>query len=151
VSNRPTILLAGEATRVLFHDLLSDGRFALRFLTRNDTLAAVIRRLGVEVVNGGLDEAAAIRSAAKGCYGVIAAAETVLEGRTVIKVVGGSEVERFLFAGTAGRDELQRFARTVGVEPVFVDPESLSAAASIYFFQEPVEDTCRTFSLPFFL
>jgi hypothetical protein len=149
--NRPTILLAGEPTRVLLHDLLSEGRFAVRFLTRDATLAAVIGRLGVQVVKGGLDDAAAIRSAVKGCYGVIAAAETVLEGRTVIKVVGGSEVERFLFAGTAGRDELQRFAQTVGVEPVFVDHESLSAAASIYFSQESVEDTWRTSSLPFFL
>lgn len=151
MSDRPTILLAGEPTRIVLHDLLSEARFAVRFLTRDENLAAVIRRLGVEVVKGGLDDAATIRAAAKGCYGVIAAADTVLEGRTVIKVVGGSEVERFLFAGSEGRDELQRFARTVGVEPVFVDHESLNTAASIYFCQESVEATWRTSSLPFFL
>lgn len=146
-----TILLAGDATRVLLHDLLSDGRFAIRFLTRDEGLAAVIRRIGVEVVKGGLDDAAAVRAAAKGCYGVIAAAGTITEGRTVIKVIGGSEVERFLFAGREGREELRRFAQTVGVEPVFVDHESLNAAASIYFCRESLEGTCRTSSLPFFL
>ena len=147
---RKTILLAGEATRVLLHDLLSEGTFAVRFLTSDEVLASILRGLGVEVVQGTLDDAASVRAATKGCYAVIAATDTVHEGRTVIKVVGGSEVERFLLAANAGREELQLFSQTVGNEPVFVDLESLSTAASIYF-QESMEGTWRTSSLPFFL
>lgn len=68
----------------------------------------------------------------------------------MIKVVGGFEVERFLFAANTGRDELQEFSRSVWLEPVFVDAGSLAAAASIYF-QEPMEGPWRTSSLPIFL
>jgi len=150
MSARRTILLAGDGARVVLHDLLSAGTFAVRLLTRDEALASIVRRLGVEVMKGGLDNAASVRAAAKGCYGVIAAADTAQQGRVVIKVVGGSEVERFLFAANNGRDELQEFSRSVGAEPVFVDAESLTAAASIYF-QEPMEGPWRTSSLPLFL
>ena len=147
---RKTILLAGEATRVLLHDLLSEGTFAVRFLTGDEVLASIVSGLGVDVVRGSLDDAASVRAATKGCYAVIAAIDTVAEGRTVIKVVGGSEVERFLLAANVGREELQVYSQSVGNEPVFVDLDSLGAAASIYF-HESLEGTWRTSSLPFFL
>jgi hypothetical protein len=150
MSERRTILLAGESTRVLLHDILSDGTFGVRFLTSDEVLASILSGLGVDVMLGSLDDAASVRAAAKGCYAVIAAAETVAEGRTVIKVVGGSEVERFLLAANEGREELQVYAQSVENEPVFVDLDSLTTAASIYF-QESLEGTWRTSSLPFFL
>jgi hypothetical protein len=145
-----TILLAGEPTRVLLHDILSEGTWGVRFLTSDEVLASILSGLGVEVVLGSLHDPASVRAAAKGCYAVIAATDTVAEGRTVIKVVGGSEVERFLLTANVGREELQVYSQTVGNEPVFVDLDSLATAASIYL-QESLEGTWRTSSLPFFL
>jgi len=150
MSERRTILLAGERSYPVLHDLLSAGTVRVRALTRDRALSGVLRRLGVDVYEGGLDDCGTIRAAAKGCYGVFGAPDSIEEGRNLIKVVAGSEVDQLLVAATFGRDELARYAESVGTELMFVGAESQDAAASI-FVAGHGEPACRVSSLPFFL
>jgi hypothetical protein len=150
MSERRTVLLAGERSYPVLHDLLSSGTVSVRVLTRDKALAGVLRRLGVQVYEGGLDDCGSIRTAAKGCYGVFGAPDSLEQGRNLIKVVAGSEVDQFLVEATSRRDELAQYAESVGAELMFVGAESADAAASI-LVTEHEEQSWRLSSLPFFL
>ena len=149
MSQRRTVLLAGQRSYPVLHELLSAGTVRVRVLTRDKALAAVLRRLGVAVYEGGLDDCGSIRAAAKGCCSVFGAPDSIEEGRNLIKVIAGSEVDQLLVSAHA-REELTRYAESVGAELMFVGAESTGAAASI-LVEGHTESAHQPSSLPFFL
>ena len=148
MTSKSRILLAGEGACAILHDLLSCPDVAVRALTRNELRASVLRRLGVEMVEGDVDDCPSLRRAMRGCYGVFAVTHSLEDGKNVIKVAAGADIEQFVCAAAEGRDQLEQYARSLGLHATFVDPASPSDAAVMLL---PYEETpCRSFSLQFF-
>ena len=148
--NRPrTILLAGEGARAVVHELLADGSIHVRVLTRDETFAAVMRKLRADVEEGDLDDSAAIRKAMKGAYGVVAAPQTVDEGRNVLKVAAGSEIEAIVVIADGNRATLAEYAATLGSPATFVDPDGAGGIPSMFNAQTEEKKPCRASSLLF--
>ena len=148
MTRKSTILLAGEGACAILHDLLSSPGLAVRALTRNELRASVLRRLGVEMVEGDVDDCPSLRKAMRGCYGVFAATQSLEDGRNVIKVAAGADIEQFVCAAAEGREQLEQYARNLGLHATFVDPSSPADAALMLMPYE--EMPCRSFSLQFF-
>lgn len=73
--DRPVVLVTGATGRqggAVARHLLRRGRFAVRALTRtpHSDEAKALRAIGAEVVRGDLRDAASVRAALEGCYGV---------------------------------------------------------------------------------
>ncbi|HEX6178411.1 MAG TPA: NAD(P)H-binding protein [Thermoanaerobaculia bacterium] len=142
------ILLAGDGARAPLHELLADGSVHVRVLTRNEEFAAVMKRLRADVEEGDLGDCASIRKAMRGAYGVVAAPETIEEGRNVLKVAAGSEIEELVMIANGDCGELESYASVVGAPAVFVEPARASAIASMFSRNE--DSPCLATSLPFF-
>jgi len=87
--------------------LLADGRFAVRALTRKpgEAKAGGLREAGAEVAGGSMDDAASLRAAMEGCYGVFgvtnfweAFEKEYGQGKNLMDAVAGSGVEHFVFS-----------------------------------------------------
>lgn len=140
----PTVLLAGDGACAILHDLLASSQVAVRALTPNEVRATVLRKLGVETIEGDVDDCPSLRRAMRGCDGVFAATGSIEEGRNVIKVAAGADIEQFVCAAAEGRNELEAYARCLGLHATFVDPAAPSGAASMFISYEemPWRSSC---------
>lgn len=111
--DQSTLLLVGDAD--LAAQLLS--RFTLRVLTRDAAEGERLRELGVDVVDGDLDDRASIRAAVQGCKAVVGVVRKEAQGRNLIKIVAGSDIEQFVLHAAEGRDELERYAVALAIHP----------------------------------
>ncbi len=125
--------------------LVSRGEFAVRALTRNpeSESAKKLRDLGVEVLEGTLDDRASLRTAMKDVYGVFGVTnywehfeKEVEHGRNLINAVAGASVEHFVFSSlpsvkkpTNGelksphfdqKHELEEYTKSLGIPATFV-------------------------------
>jgi hypothetical protein len=131
MSRPPRILLAGrqDAVAAIVQPLVSAG-FAVRLLTRDAVALSMAGR--IELAEGSLAEAATIRRAARGCYGALAAPVEVSEARNIIRVLAGSEVELLVIAGEEYRETLQKYARALGSDPLFIASEILTSSVDLF-------------------
>ncbi|HEX8153731.1 MAG TPA: NmrA family NAD(P)-binding protein [Thermoanaerobaculia bacterium] len=120
----------GDGDGVIAQQILADGRYSVRFLTRetDSDAAAWLRALGADVVRGDLADRASLRVALKGCIGVFGATNDGEHGRNLMNAIAASEVEHFVL-GTRN-EELRSYAmRTLDVPATFIDPAAANVAA----------------------
>jgi hypothetical protein len=129
MSARPRILVAGLQVDEIVQPLIAAG-FAVRLLTRDSVAPSIAGR--IELVEGSLAEPATIRRAARGCSGALAAPVEVSEARNIIRVLAGSEVELLVIAGEEYRETLQKYARALGSDPLFIASESLTSSVDFF-------------------
>lgn len=108
--DQKTILVTGatgaQGGSVARH-LLKDNQFAVRCLTRNVNSdgATDFKQLGVEVVQGDLDEINSLQAAMEGCYGVFGVTnfwehfeKEYQQGKNLVDAVAASDVQHFVFS-----------------------------------------------------
>jgi len=108
---RPVLLIAGDTS--LVPKLMA--RYSVRVLTCDADEAARLRGLGVDVIHGDLADVASIRTATKDCYAVVGVVDGPEQGRNLIKVVAGADVEQFVLHAREGREELDQYANALGI------------------------------------
>ena len=89
-----------------------------------------------------LDDCTRIREAARSCESLIAIPATAEQARRVIKVIAGSEIDELVLAIRGDHSRLRVYARSLGLEPIFVDAGSI---------EEIEERKCHGFVLPYVL
>ncbi|HEX7705368.1 MAG TPA: hypothetical protein VF701_02820 [Thermoanaerobaculia bacterium] len=129
MNDRPLILLAGRQVDAIVQPLIDAG-FAVRLLTRDSTAGSSAER--IELAEGGLAEASTIRRAARGCSGALAAPAAVNEAGNIIRVLAGTEVELLVIAGEKYRETLQKYARDLGSDPVFIAAETITSSIELF-------------------
>jgi uncharacterized protein YbjT (DUF2867 family) len=128
MSEKQTILVTGatgaQGGGVARH-LLDAGRFTVRILTRNPASgkADALRQSGAEIVAGDMEDAASMRSAMRGCWGVFGVTnfwehfdKEYRQGKNLVDAVADSAVENFVFSTlpwakkiTGGKIEVPHF------------------------------------------
>jgi len=87
--------------------LVARGRFDVRAITRNPNSAQAqsLRDLGIETVQGDLDDPASLRAALEGCYGAFGVTNfwehfdrEAEHGRNLVQAVADAKIEHFVFS-----------------------------------------------------
>jgi uncharacterized protein YbjT (DUF2867 family) len=162
----------GQGGSVARH-LLARGRFAVRAFTRNANSPAAeeLRILGVEVVEGNLDDRASIRAALEGVYGVFGVtnfwehfAAEAEHGRNLVNAVAGSDVEHLVLSTlppiekeTNGalksphfdiKAEHEEYAKSLGIPATFVHVPFYYENFLAFFPPRPTGDGSFQFGFP---
>ncbi len=171
-----TILVTGatgaQGGGVASH-LLSSGRYAVRCLTRKpqSERAAALRGAGAEIVQGDLEDAASLRAAMKGCYGVFGLTNywehferEYPQGKNLVDAVAAAGVEHFILstlphANALSHGELdvphvdtkarlEVYSRSLGLPATYVHVAFYYENFLSYFPPRRIEDGSFVFGFP---
>lgn len=154
-------------------NLLSRGKYAVRALTRkpDSEAAQALRALGAEIVQGDLDDAASLRAALEGVYGVFGVTnfwehfdKEEAHGRNLVNAVAEAKVKHFIFStlppvekATGGalksphfdiKAEHEDYARSLGIPSTFVHVPFYFENFLYFFPPRPAGDGTYQFGFP---
>lgn len=153
--------------------LVARGQFAVRAITRkpDSPAAQALRDLGVEVVQGDLDDPASLAAALEGCYGVFGVtnfwehfSKEAEQGRNLVNAVAAANVGHFIFStlppiekATGGalrsphfdiKAEHEELARSLGIPATFVHVPFYYENFLYFFPPRPTGDGSLQFGFP---
>ena len=174
--SRKTILVFGATGAQggsVARNLLSRDRFDVRALTRkpDSPAAQELRSLGAEIVRGDLDDAASVRAALKGVYGVYGVTnfwehfeKEGPQGRTLVEAVAAANVDHFIYStlppiekATGGalksphfdlKAEHEELARRLAIPSTFVHVPYYYENFLYFFPPRPAGDGTYQFGFP---
>ena len=154
-------------------NLLARGKYAVRALTRkpDSEAAQSLREAGAEIVQGDLDDAASLRAALQGVYGVYGVTNywehfdrEEVQGRNLVNAVAEAKVQHFIFSTlppiakeTNGalksphfdlKAEHEDLARSLGIPSTFIHVPFYYENFLYFFPPRPAGDGSYQFGFP---